>query len=163
MVSAEILSDKEGIDKVNKIYQDVFNKEDTAEEETLYNVDNRQLYHALVYEGLAKEEPVAAGRLVIDNDMATLDWIAVKEEHRRKHYGDMIARMLVEKVKSISCFDIHIDVPSNLERMFQNIGFLPVEEKLSANNDTNIQKNRIKMKYNKNHLNSCQRKQNNLV
>lgn len=150
MVYAKVLSNKDKLDDVNEILREVFIKEYKYSEDDIFDSTSNH-FHVIIYEGIKDGYPLATGRLLIDNNIAKLKWIAVREKYRGMKYGDMVVRMLVEKARIQSCTDIEVDIPTHLIEMFKNIGFLPVE---------NIAENSIRMKYNYLHLNQCQKNQN---
>lgn len=149
MIYAKILSHKDKLDDVNKILYEVFVEEYKYSNEDIFSDTSKLLvFHVVIYEGMKEGYPIATGRLTIDKQQrARLKWIAVEKKHRRKQYGDMAIRMLVEKARSLSCSEIEADVPEDLTEMFKKIGFLPSKVKGSRY---------IRMVFNDLHLNACQ-------
>ena len=146
MVFAKILSKDDCLEEVNKILYEVFVNEYKFNEKDIFLIkDNLLVYHVLVYEGIKESHPVATGRLVIEGNIANLEMIAVIKKSRRKQYGDMVIRMLVEKARNLSCNSIEVDSPEHLMDMFGKVGFLPVIKTSEF----------VKMKYNKLHTNIC--------
>ena len=156
MVIGKILSLEDGIDKVNEIILEVFITEKSFKENVLIDASRNQVFLALVFEGINSNTPIGMGSLLIGNDSASLKWIAVKEAYRRKSYGDMIVRMLVEKAKVMECHDIWVEVPIELIKMFENIGFLPISDIVIKENSS-ILVSSIRMKYENEHVRKCQK------
>lgn len=156
MIYGKLVSNAERIDEVNKILNEVFNEMNCIDKD-IFDISDKQVFHALLYEGLNEEEAVATGRMIIENNNAYVKWVAVRKEYRRKLYGDMIVRMLIDKAKSLSIENIYAEVPVYLTDMFKKIGFdlyLYKDEKNSMN-----EKNYIIMRYGNRKLNCCQNTQ----
>lgn len=156
VVFGKIISYSDGIDQVNEIILEVFSNGDNFINEISAEAKSNQVYHALAYEGINSDKPIGTGSLVIYDDCAYLKWIGVRKAYRKKLYGDMLIRMLVEKAKIMNCSDIFVDSPVGLKGMFENIGFLLVTD-IANNEKMNILDSNIRMKYNKEHANLCQK------
>lgn len=148
----KLVSDDERINEVNEILHEVFVEEfKFKNDDDIFDISGNKVFHALIYEGLKEDKAVAAGRLIVNNENAYIKWIAVRKNYRNRQYGDMIARMLIDKAKSLLIEDIFVDVPVNLAGMFKKIGFKSYYEEKNSN----ITKNYIIMKYNNGQLNCC--------
>jgi hypothetical protein len=156
VVVAKTLSNKDGLEDVNNILQEVFNMDNNYQEDFEVDILKNQVYHVLVYEGNNEDPPIATGRLVIDGHVARLKWIAVSIKYRRNRYGDMVVRMLVDKAISLHCFDIEADIPPHLKGMFEEIGFLPIKDTPDKKFMSTIC-NSISVKFNNSHVNSCKK------
>lgn len=135
MIFGKLVSNNERINEVNEILNEVFVKELKYENKDIFNISDKQVYHALVYEGLSEEKAAATGRLEINKENAYIKWIAVRKNFRRQLYGDMIVRMLTEKAKDLSINNIFVEVPFNLTKMFQKIGFIYCDNKDEENTE----------------------------
>lgn len=157
MVYAKVLSKEDGLDHVIEIIQEVFVDEYNYNEDIIRDNFKGQVFHAVVYEGIKDTCPIATGRLVVDDkNTAQLQWIAVKKEHRRKQYGDMVVRMLVEKAKLLSCSNIETRIPAYLLEMFREVGFYPMYDIANSSSKGELSKY-ILMKYDNNHISSCKK------
>lgn len=151
MVFAKLFSNEERISEVNDILNEVFIEELKFNQEDMFIKPGNKVYHALVYEGLNEGKAVAVGRLELNKDEAYIKYVAVRKEYRRKKYGDMIVRMLVDKAQSMSIDKIFVEVPKILTDMFKKIGFKSYyEEKNSI-----LYQNYIIMRYCNKTLNCC--------
>jgi len=155
LVYGKLVADEERINEVNEILNEVFFEElKFKNDDDIFDISGNKVYHALLYEGLKEEKAVAAGRLIIRNGNAYIKWIAVRKNYRNRQYGDMIARMLIDKARSLLIEEIFVDVPANLAGMFKKIGFKSYYEEKNSN----LAPNYIIMKYNNGQLNCCKNK-----
>lgn len=151
MVFGKLVSNDEKREEVNEIFREIFINELKCNEEDIFELNENQVFHALLYEGFKEENAVAAGRLEIKNDNAYIKLVAVKKEYRKKQYGDMIIRMLVEKARNMSVKNIFTEVPLHLTEMFRKIGFIPYDEEKNKN----LNNESIIMIFNNLQLNCC--------
>jgi ribosomal protein S18 acetylase RimI-like enzyme len=145
-------SNDEKVDQLKMILKEVF-ENDYEDLEMIDTLSDSQFFYVLVYEGIDKS-PIATGILITDENKATVKSIAVRKDYRRKQYGDMVVRMLVEKAKSLSFTDIEVRVPLYLATMFEAIGFLSIDE-LKLNNDIKPLNSLARMKYINNYTRKC--------
>lgn len=155
MVRAKVISYEQGLDEVNEILYEVFVEEMNINKDIIFNIKDNQVFHVLVYEGVKEDKPIATGRLVLDNNIGYIKWIAVKKEYRRKQYGDFAIRMLVEKARALSCIEIKAEVPIKLIDMFSKIGFNPLDDKTDIDSNA-VSDSCIIMRYNDNYIKPCQ-------
>ncbi|WP_455715656.1 GNAT family N-acetyltransferase [Anaerosporobacter sp.] len=81
--------------------------------------------HVIVYED---KEPIACGRMLIENDKAIFDHIYVIENKRRNKVGDFTLRLLIEKA-NVMCFgEIELRCDENNRKFFESLGFVEVKE-----------------------------------
>lgn len=152
-------SNDEKIDQVKMILKEVF-ENDSEDLEMIDTLSDSQFFYVLVYEGI-DNCPIATGILIADENKAKVKSIAVRKDYRRKQYGDMVVRMLVEKAKSLSFTDIEVKVPIYLATMFEAIGFLSIDD-LKFNNEIKPLNSFVRMKYNNNYTRKCKNIDNNV-
>ncbi|HPU62796.1 MAG TPA: GNAT family N-acetyltransferase [Mobilitalea sp.] len=151
MILGKLVSNDERINEVNDILKEVFIDEMKSNQKDMLNITGKKVFHALLYEGLKEDRAVAVGRLELNKNEAYIKYVAVRKDYRRKKYGDMIVRMLVDKAQSMSLDEIYAEVPYFLTDMFEKIGFKShYEEKNSI-----LSQKYIIMKYCNKLLNCC--------
>lgn len=154
MVYAKLMSNNDGIDEIYKILSEVFVNENKFDEEDIIDELNEHVYHVLVYEGNSDLPPIATGRVIIDGESACIKLVAVKEQYRKKQYGDMVVRMLLEKARSLYCSNIETVIPESLLEMFKKIGFKPIKD-ISNIKHKSMFENSIRMKFDNYFTSKC--------
>lgn len=156
MVYGKLVSNEERLDEVNEILHEVFVDELKYKNERVFEITNDKVFHVLLYEGLKEDKAIATGRLISENEKAEIKWVAVKKNYRKKQYGDMVVRMLLDKARSMSISNIIAEVPIHLIGMFEKIGFTSMENEYYVDNENN---RNIKMKF-INLIKNCSQKNN---
>lgn len=95
--------------------------------------------HVIVYEN---KEPIACGRMLMEEDKAIFDHIYVIEGKRRNRVGDFTLRLLMEKANVMCCKSIELLCNNSNRKFFESVGFREVQE------PSNIDMNNIKMSLN---------------
>lgn len=154
MIFGKLLKNDDRINEVNEIFKEVFVDELNYKGDDLFEITDKQVIHALIYDDLDEKNAVAAGRMIIDKENAWIKWIAVRKNYRNREYGDMIIRMLTDKAFKMSVKNIFAEVPANLADMFGKIGFKSYYDE----KDNIIKENYIIMKYGYDYLKCCNNK-----
>ncbi len=119
-------SEKREIYEVRKL---VFVEELGIDMDKVFDHKDQEAIHAVVYleenEKEAKEhiKAVATGRLYFDGEICELDQVSVLRDYRRKKYGDLVVRMLINKGFQAGIKEIIAYVPTHLFQFFEKIGF----------------------------------------
>jgi len=133
MIEAIIVNGKERKEEIINIYKsDNSLRNDFSFEESTYYV--------IVYED---QKAVATGSLITEQEYQ-IDNIFVLEDFRKKYYGDLVVKMLIDKGFKLGALEIITYTPKKTVLFFQKIGFY---EKDSYENELvklGIQQNNIK-------------------
>ena len=84
------------LDDAYKVRFQVFCKEQGVKPEVEADDHDREALHVVVYD---QEEPIAAGRMVIVNEMFRVGRICVLPEYRGQHVGEKIVALLLDIAK----------------------------------------------------------------
>lgn len=139
MIEAIIVYGNEEINKVNNIREQIYEKNCCTD-----NLDEAA-YHVIVFE---KNEPIATGRL-LTQDNYVVDKVCVIKDKRKKYFGDLVVKMLLDKAFKIGAIEVFAYVPTSIIGFFEKIGFCISEEINTLNKDMN------KMKINKAAVKKC--------
>lgn len=126
MVEGKYLYYGNDLSYVFDIRKNVLIKELKLEESKVFDNDDKEAIHALVY---VDNKPTATGRLIIFEDTYVIDKVCVLKEERRKKYGDFVVRMLIDKAFLQGAEEIIIKVQIELYTFFEKFGFLVIEDK----------------------------------
>ena len=119
------------VKKCFEIRHKVFIEEQNVPKEEEYdNWDNFAKFVA-VYDN---DEIVGTGRIFFDGDEYRIGRIAVLKEHRGKHYGDFIVRILIDNAFDNGAEEIHLGAQVRAVGFYEKIGFKVCgEEYIDAN------------------------------
>ena len=73
---------------------------------------------------LSDSVPAATGRIWWQDGAFWLGDLAVLEEYRRRHLGDLVLRLLLYKAQSHSAREVRLISPADLTGFFSRLGFL---------------------------------------
>lgn len=107
-------------------YDDVIQvrKQCLARENVEDEMDNEAM-HVIIYEN---KEPIACGRMLIQENKSIFDHIYVIEEKRRHKIGDFTLRLLIEKA-NIMCFkEVVLWSEKSTRKFFESVGFKEMKE-----------------------------------
>ena len=76
-------------------------------------------WNALIYENSI---PVATGRISWDNGVYWIGDIGVLENHRKRHLGDLVLRLLLYKAQSHAAVEVRLRCPRSLTGFFDRLG-----------------------------------------
>lgn len=108
-----------------KVLKDLYLTEYSLSSECNDNSNKNNIFHAIVYEN---ENPIAIGALVCNTDDAFIDYVYVIKEQRKKCYGDLVVKMLLDKAFRLGNKSVFIKVPHEVMDFFTRIGFVEVNE-----------------------------------
>lgn len=103
----------------------VFVKEQGCPLEIEHDAHDKTALHLVIY---ADGKPVGCGRIVPHDDFLKLGRIAVIKEERKKHYGDLIMRLLLFKAFDISAKEVHLGAQVHAVDFYSRFGFIPCGE-----------------------------------
>ncbi len=83
------------------------------------NLD-REAIHVVVYED---EQPVGTGRLIYKDNAYFLGRVCVLSEFRKKSYGDLIVKMLLDKAFRIGVNKVYCHAQLEVKGFYEKIGF----------------------------------------
>jgi len=81
--------------------------------------------HLVVYDGY---EPVATGRILIEDDKYILGRVAVLKEHRGEHLGDFVMRLLVRRAFELGGERQEIHAQLQAKGFYEKLGFVAYGE-----------------------------------
>lgn len=81
-------------------------------------------YHVVVYEN---QKAVATGSLITTPEYY-IENVSVLEDFRKKYFGDLVIKMLLDKGFNLGAKEIFIHAPKELVTFFKKIGFYELEE-----------------------------------
>jgi predicted GNAT family N-acyltransferase len=87
-------------------------------------MDNEAI-HVIVYEN---KEPIACGRMLIQENKSIFDNIYVIEGKRRNKIGDFTLRLLIEKVNVMCIKEIVLWCQKENREFFKSVGFIEMKE-----------------------------------
>lgn len=120
-----------GTDKINEIrsIREACYKDELYEMKANSNLEaDKDAYHVIVYED---QIAVAVGRLIIEPEYM-IDQILVLKNYRKRYYGDLIAKMLIDKGFNLGAKEITAIVPVSTLGFFKRIGFYELGEKIDS-------------------------------
>ncbi|NLY43292.1 MAG: GNAT family N-acetyltransferase [Clostridiaceae bacterium] len=120
MVTTKWLSKFDKSSDAYLIRKEVFIKEQNIPEELEVDSLDESAHHLVVYEN---DTPVATGRLIIKDGKYYAGRIAVLKEHRGKHFGDLVVRMLVRKAFDLGAKEVHLHAQTRVKEFYEKIGF----------------------------------------
>ncbi|UII27007.1 GNAT family N-acetyltransferase [Fulvivirga maritima] len=98
MLKAELVKDKEVLQKVYEIRREVFIEEQNVPEEEEYDEYEEVSYHFVAWDDL---EPCGAARWRETKDGVKLERFAVREPYRGKGVGSLLVKTVLEHIASL--------------------------------------------------------------
>jgi len=115
-----------GIEDALSIRRKVFIEEQSVPEEIEIDDIDSFAEHIIIYED---NKPIATGRVFKKDDNFFLGRIAVLKEYRRKHFGKMAVKMLVNRGFNKGAEKIIIHAQTTAEEFYKKLGFESFGEK----------------------------------
>jgi len=115
-----------GIEDALSIRRKVFIEEQSVPEEIEIDDIDSFAAHIIIYED---NKPIATGRIFKKDDNFFLGRIAVLKEYRRKHFGKMAVKMLVNRGFNKGAEKIIIHAQTTAEEFYKKLGFKSFGEK----------------------------------
>lgn len=125
MISASYSEGYDAMKDVLPIRELVFVKEQGMHRDDVTDALDDVAIHVVAYEG---HQPVGAGRLIISPEGCSIGKIAVIKEKRKKYYGDLIVRMLIQKGFDLGAKAIMVHAQHEAIPFYETIGFEAVGE-----------------------------------
>lgn len=132
-ITSVIAIDAEGIAKAQKLRRLVFGNEQGFSTELDVDGKDQKSIHILLYVE-NESEPIASGRLTIENDVGILSRIAVMPDHRGAGIGKRVVMELEKVAAEKRVKKLSLDPHDYLEKFYANLGYEKVMgDKLVAN------------------------------
>jgi len=98
----------------------------------IFGVDGKDVFDEFsfnlgIYEN--GEELVGIGRLSLKENNFFIDYVGVKENYRKKYYGDFILRILIKKASDMGLERVYIKCSSKFEGYLNRLNFELEKEK----------------------------------
>ncbi|QGU96668.1 GNAT family N-acetyltransferase [Clostridium bovifaecis] len=116
----------EEIENALDIRRRVFIEEQNVPEEIEIDDIDSFAEHIVIYEG---DEPIATGRIFKRDDKFFLGRIAVLKEHRGKHFGEIVVKLLVNRGLNKGAEEIFIHAQTLVKEFYERLGFKSFGEK----------------------------------
>lgn len=117
-----IIKSDSDYDKILKLREDVFIKEQGVPRDLEYDEFDKDAIH---YGGFSKDEAVACGRILICGDSAKIGRVAVKKDLRKSGIGIELCTGMIDIAKSKNVKTIHIDAQTRAKPFYEKLGFVP--------------------------------------
>ncbi|PKM57618.1 MAG: GNAT family N-acetyltransferase [Firmicutes bacterium HGW-Firmicutes-3] len=125
MIEARYIYGNEALQLCGGIRYEVFTKEQGVDIQHERDFYDYFAHHVVVMEG---DLPVATGRLIFTNEVFLLGRIAVLKNYRRKNYGDLVVRMLIDRAFSIGATEVEVHAQLSVQGFYEGIGFISIGE-----------------------------------
>ena len=120
MIKTKWLIPGHSLEDAYRIRTEVFVKEQNVPVDLEMDALDASAQHLVVYD---HDSAVATGRLVITNGQYLLGRIAVLKEHRGKHLGDLVVRMLVRRAFEMGAQEVHLHAQTWVQKFYEKLGF----------------------------------------
>jgi predicted GNAT family N-acyltransferase len=121
-IKAVVVTDHEGILLVQKMRRKIFGEEQGIPQEMDFDGMDEKSIHVLLYVN-ENSEPIASGRLTIEENLGMLSRIAVVPEYRGTGVGKRIVRELEKVAKEKSVRKLSLDPHAYLEKFYSDLGY----------------------------------------
>ncbi len=103
-----------------RLRREVFVKELGLEENLAFDKWDEYAAHLIIRE---ENEPMAAARLYAVEEGVRMDMVCVRREYRKKRYGDLCIRLLMDKAVQMCAPQLYTNVPVSHIGYFVAFGF----------------------------------------
>ncbi|MBU5484807.1 GNAT family N-acetyltransferase [Clostridium sp. MSJ-11] len=103
-----------------KIRSEVFIEEQKVPKEIEIDIKDKISKHIVVYHG---EEPIATGRIVIDENICSFGRIAVVKKYRGKGIGEFLVEHMIKKASHLKINEIYIHAQKYAEEFYKKFNF----------------------------------------
>lgn len=124
--SIKIVKNKKDFEIAYNIRVKVFVEEQKVPIEMELDEFDKEAIHILLYE---KDKAVACARLIIQGDTATIGRVAVLKEYRKKGYGAMLCKKLLEIAKEHQVDTVILHAQCYAINFYKKLGFKEYGEK----------------------------------
>lgn len=147
MIQGKLFSYGDDLSEIYKIRREVFIEEQAIPENLVFDDQDDEAIHVLVYEETSninsngmesKKIPVATGRIVYHGDSCQIDHIAVLKNYRNLKYGDFTVKMLINRAFTAGIDTVTLTAKQEVEGFFQKIGFETIKYDKKCNKITMI-------------------------
>ena len=114
------VTSKDDMDKVFKIREEVFVKEQGVPVELEKDEYDEVAAHVLV---MNDEKPVGCGRVYLKGDAGKMGRIAVAKEYRKQGYGRLVCEGLIEAARELGAKEAVLGAQLTAIPFYENLGF----------------------------------------
>lgn len=127
MVTGKIIAGNEDLSEALWVRNEVFVKEQGFSAELDYDKYDQDAMHVVLYDD---DQPVATGRMFYDwNGSWRIGRLAVLKEQRGKHLGDMLIRVMLDRLLSCGAKEVVLDSQMYAIPFYQKYGFVDTGER----------------------------------
>lgn len=128
MITGEFLDSYKLDDDAYQIRKAVFIEELKTDDIFLIDEVDEMAHHLLVKDG---KEPIATGRIIMDDQKTYIGRIAVLKSHRGQSIGDLIVKMLIDKAFRLGLEPVSVYSRISAIGFYESIGFKVASEKFT--------------------------------
>ena len=120
MIYSKWTNGTEDFETVRALRRAVFLDDMGISEASVFDVYDPAAMHALLYDA---DEPVGTGRLYYDGEAFCIGRICVLKDRRGRGFGDMIARLLLDRALNVHAPRIRLHAPPEQAGFYEKFGF----------------------------------------
>ena len=121
-IKAVVVTDPEGILLVQKMRRNIFGEEQGIPQEMDFDGKDERSIHVLLYVN-EKPEPIASGRLTIEESLGILSRIAVVPGYRGTGVGKQLVQELEKVAVAKGITKLSLDPHAYLEKFYTDLGY----------------------------------------
>lgn len=111
-------------------YDDVYEIRKQCTDSNVLDEMDREALHVIVYED---KNPIACGRMLINEVGYVLDNIYVIKEKRKNKIGEFVVQLLIEKANLMCAKEILVFCEDDNKVFFESIGFEECRQRFNTN------------------------------
>lgn len=121
MIDGRFIVGIEGLKETGFIRFQVFTEDQGVDPKVEQDIYDHFAHHLIIKDN---GNPVGTGRLILKDKQCLIGRIAVLPNERGKQYGDLIVRMLIDRVFSMGCHEVHVHSQIHAIGFYEKIGFV---------------------------------------
>ena len=122
MIHGKIFRQGDNLQDAFFVREQVFVNEQKVPKDHEFDEWDEKAIHAVAYD--EQDQPVATGRLILDDDFNfLLGRIAVLKAYRKQKYGDFIVRLLLDQAFQCAASEVFIHAQVAAVPFYETIGF----------------------------------------
>ncbi|MBE5781651.1 MAG: GNAT family N-acetyltransferase, partial [Clostridiales bacterium] len=122
MLRASWLFGMDHFEAARAVRMAVFVKEQGYTEEEEFDDFDYYAWHTVVY---YNDEPIATGRVYLDNGRFCIGRICVLKEYRGQHVGDLVVRLLLDRALNAGAEGVFLSAQTYAQGFYEKFGLKP--------------------------------------